>query len=113
MRMRTAQYLRRLPPWASLVIWLGTLLSPTAYLAAVIGLSRLPTPAPPVWFVIALSCLIPVAALIVCSTVVWLSQTSRRWRVAWVVLTLVAIPLQVGVLVGIIVSAMTAAISLP
>ncbi len=113
MHTRTAPYLRKLPPWASLAIWFATLLSPTAYVLAVICLSRLQLAAPPAWFVVGLSCVIPVAALIVCSTVAWLSQTRRSWRVGWLVLTIAAIPLQVGMLVVIIVSAITAAISLP
>ena len=113
MRMRTAQYLRKLPPWVSLAIWLVTLLSPTACVVAVICLSRWQLPAPPVWLLVVLSCLVTLAAVVVCSTVAWLSQTRLSWRVGWLLLTLVAIPLQIGLLVVIIASAITAAISLP
>jgi hypothetical protein len=113
MRTPKEQYLRSLPFWTSMAIWLAAILSPTVYVAAVIWLSHLHVPAPPVWFVVVLSCLIPVAALIVSSIVVWLSQVKRGWRVGWLVLTAVAISFQIGVLHLTIVSAITAAISLP
>ena len=88
-------------------------LSPTGYVLAVTTLSRLQMPAPPAWFVVALFCLIPLAAPLVCSTVAWLSQVRRGWRVGWLVLTILAMLLQVGLLVVLILSAITAAIFLP
>jgi hypothetical protein len=88
-------------------------LSPTGYVLAVIALSRLQMPAPPAWFVVALFCLIPLAALLVCSTVAWLSQVRHGWRVGWLVLTIFAMLLQCGFLAVLILSAITAAISLP
>ena len=113
MRKRPAQYLRNLPLWASASIWFAAFLSPTFYVLAVVDLSKLQMPAPPAWFVAALFFLIPLAALTVCSAVSWLSQARRGWRVGWLVLTILAIPLQCGLLFVIIVSAITAAISLP
>ena len=113
MRTQPAQYLRNLPVWSSAVIWLAAFLSPTGYVLAVITLSRLRMPAPPGWLVVALFCLIPLAALLVCSTVAWRSQARRGWRVGWLVLTMLAMSLQFGILVVIILSAITAAISLP
>lgn len=111
--MQTARYLRNLPVWSSVVIWLTAFLSPTGYVLAVIALSRLHMPAPPGWFVVALFCLIPLAALWFCSRVAWLSQVRRGWRVGWLVLTMLGMLFQFGVLVVIILSAITAAISLP
>lgn len=96
-----------------MVIWLTVFLSPTGCVLAVISLSRLQIPAPPGWFVVALFCLIPPAALLVCSIVAWLSQVGRGWRVGWLVLTMLAMLFQFGFLVVIILSAITAAISLP
>jgi hypothetical protein len=113
MRTRPAQYLRNLPLWTSMVVWFAAFLSPTCYVLAVICLSRLQMPPPPAWFVVALFGLTPLAALIVCSAVAWLSQARRGWRVAWLVLTILAIPLQSGFLFVIVVSVITAAISLP
>lgn len=113
MRTPTAQYLRNLPVWSSGAIWLTALLSPTVYVLAVIALSRLQMPAPPAGFVVALFCLIPVAALLVCLTVAWYSQVGRGWRVGWLVLTILAMLLQFVFLVLIVISAITVAISLP
>jgi hypothetical protein len=113
MLTRPAQYLRNLPLQASVVIWVAAFLSPASYVLAVMCLSRLQMAAAPAWFVVALFCLTPLAALMVCSAVAWLSQARRGWRVGWVVLTILAIPLQFGFMVVLIVSAITAAISLP
>jgi hypothetical protein len=96
-----------------MVIWFAAFLSPTCYVLAVVFLSRLRMPAPPEWFVVTLFCLTPLAALMACSAVAWLSQARRAWRVGWLVLTILAISLQFSFLVVIIVSAITAAISLP
>ena len=96
-----------------MAIWLTAFLSPTGYVLAVITLCRLQMPAPPGLFVVVLFCLIPLSALLVCSTVAWLSQVRRGWRVGWLVLTIVAMLLQCGILVVLILSAVTAAISLP
>lgn len=96
-----------------MVIWLAAFLSPTGYALAVMTLSRLQIPVLPEWLVVALFCLIPLAALLVCSTVAWLSRVRRVWRVAWLVLTMMAMLFQFGFLVVIILSAITAAISLP
>ncbi len=68
-------------------------------------------PAPPQWFVVALFCLVPVVALLVCGAVVWRSKLPVRWRVVWLVLTVLAMLFQVAVLVVAIVSAITVAIS--
>jgi len=75
--------------------------------------NRSQVPAPPGGFVVALFCLIPVVALLVCGTVVWRTRLRASWRVGLLVLTVLAMALQVGVLLVIIVSAITAAISLP
>ncbi len=68
-------------------------------------------PAPPAGVVVVLFSLVPVVALVICGTVAWLSKLTVRWRVGWLVLTGLAMALQVGLLVVIIVSAITAAIS--
>ena len=105
------QHRRSLPVWLSAAVWLAVLLSPTGYVLSVVTLCKLQMPAPPEWFVVALFCLIPVVALLFCGTVVWLSKLRVRWRVGWLVLTVLAMLFQVGTLVVIIVSAITVAIS--
>ena len=68
-------------------------------------------PALPESFVVSLFCLVPVVALLVCGSVAWLSKLNRRRRVGWLVLTVLAMLLQVGGLLVIIVSAVTSAIA--
>ncbi len=105
------QHPRSLPVCLSAAVWRAGLLSPTGYVLLLMILGRLQMPAPPGWFVVALFCLIPIVALLLCGRVVWLSKLRGRWRVGWLVLTVLAMLLQVGVLVIIIVSAITGAIS--
>ncbi len=87
------------------------LLSPAGYFLLLMIGDSLQVPAPPESLVVLLFCLIPVVALVVCGTVAWLSKLTVGWRVGWLVLTGLAMLLQVGVLVVIIVSAITAVIS--
>ena len=92
-----------------MALWLAVFLSPTAYFLLLLAWHRLPLPAPPAVLIVALFCLIPVAALWVCGSVVW----RRTQRVARVILTVLAMALQVGFLFFIILSAIAVAISLP
>ena len=105
------KHLRNLPVWLSAVVWLPLLLSPTGYVLLLITLSRLQIPLPSEWFVVTLFWLIPVVALLLCGAVVWLSNLGAWWRVSWLVLTLLAILLQVWFLIVLIVSAITVMIS--
>jgi hypothetical protein len=104
---------RNLPLQTSIVIWFAAFLSPASYVLAVMWMSRLQVSGPPAWFVFVVFCFTPLAALMVCSAVAWFSQARRSWRVGWVILTILAIPLQFGFLFVLIASAITAAISLP
>jgi hypothetical protein len=94
-------------------VWLAVLLSPTGYFLLLMLVDRLEVPAPLEALVVLLFCLIPVVALLVCGILVWRSKLRVRWRVGWLVLTLLAMSCQVGVLVVIIVIALTSAIALP
>ena len=96
MRALIPQRPRSLPVWLSAAIWLAVLLSPTVYVLLVIALCRLQMPPPPEWLVVALFCLIPVIALLVCGAVVWWSRLRVRWRVGWLFLTVLAMSFQVG-----------------
>src|SRR5947209_1322642 len=105
------QYQRKLPVWLSAAVWLAVLLSPTAYILLLITMSKLQMAAPPAWFIVALFCVIPVVAMVVCWSMVWFSRLRGRWRVGWLVVTVLAMTFQVGVLLLMIVSALTVAIS--
>jgi hypothetical protein len=105
--------LRTLPVWVTVALWLAVLLSPTGCFLALMVADRLHVRALPEGFVITLFCLIPLVALLVCCTLVWTSKVTRSWRAAWMVLTILAWLLECALLFVIIVSAITAAISLP
>ena len=113
MRALSAQHPRNLPVWLSVAVWLAAFLSPSAYLLLLVFWNRSQVPAPPAGFIVALFCLIPLAALLFCGSVVWRKKLTVGSRVGWLVLTVLAMALQVGVLLVIIVSAITVAISLP
>jgi hypothetical protein len=105
--------LRALPLWVTVAFWLAVLLSPTGYFLALMIADRWHVAALPEGFVMALFCLIPLVALLVCGTLVWTSKVTRNWRGAWMVLTVLAWLFECALLFVIIVSAITAAISLP
>ena len=111
MRTLKAQYLRNFPLWLRVALWLALFLSPTGYVLFVLTLSRLQMPFPPAWFVVALFCLIPIVALLVCGTEVWLSKMRIGLKVGWLVLMVFAMLLQFGVWVVIMLGAITVAIS--
>ena len=111
MRTLISQHPRSLPVWLSVAIWLAVFLSPTGYFLLLMIANRSQVLAPPESIVALLFFLIPVVALLVCGRVAWLSKLNLRWRVGWLVLTILAMLLQFGVLFVIIVSAITAAIA--
>src|SRR5512137_2429809 len=102
MRALTPQHPRSLPVWLSVAVWLAVLLSPTGYILLLMILRRSQLPAPPESIVVSLFCLIPVMALLVCGTVVWRSKMRVSWRVGWLLLTVLAMLLQISVLIAII-----------
>jgi hypothetical protein len=61
--------------------------------------------------VLSLFLLIPVAALIVCESLVWRSSMTVAWKIGWFLLTLLVILLQLAVLVFIIRAILIVAIS--
>jgi hypothetical protein len=102
---------RSLPIPSSVAVWLAAFISPTVYFVLLLIVDRLHVPAPPESIVVALFCLIPVVALLVCGRVAWKSPLDRRWRIGWLVVTVLGMVLQCGVLLFIIISAITVAIS--
>ena len=70
-------------------------------------------PAPPASLAFALFCLIPAAALAFCGTLVWRRHWSIAWKVCGLILTVLAMTLQVGALLVVLITAINAAISLP
>src|SRR5688572_18870824 len=111
MRAVIPQNPRSGPVWLSAAIWLAVFLSPTGYFLLLMIADSWQLPAPPESLVVALFCLIPVVALLVCGRLAWMSKLNPRWRVGWLVLTVLGMLLQFGVLFVIVVSAITAAIA--
>ena len=106
-----AQHPRTLPMSSSVAVWLAAFVSPTVYFLLLILANRSRVPAPPAILVVSLFCLIPLVALLICGSVAWRSNLERGWRVGWLVLTVLGMLLQCGVLLVIIISAITVAIS--
>lgn len=97
--------------WLRVPVWLAAFLSPTVYVLLVMIMDRIQAPAPSEGMVVLLFCLIPVVGLLTCGMVVWSSKLSLRWRVGGVVFTVLAMLVQCGVWLAIIVSAITVTIS--
>jgi len=95
----------------SVAAWLVVFLSPGAYILLLVFWNRLQMPAPPAGLVVALFGLVPVLALLVCGSVVWRRKLTVCGRVGWLVSTLLAMVLQIGLLLVIIRGVLIAAIS--
>ncbi|HMJ92391.1 MAG TPA: hypothetical protein VK530_21390 [Candidatus Acidoferrum sp.] len=96
--------------FSSLALWFCAFCSPTAYCLLLLGVHRLQLHPPPAIVIVLLFFLISVVALLVCERVAWSSSQTRARRIAWMLFTLVAMLLQVGVLLGIVLVAIQAAI---
>ncbi|MCI0541463.1 MAG: hypothetical protein L0Z50_40200 [Verrucomicrobiales bacterium] len=107
---RLMQALITLPPGRRLTVWFLAFFSPTAYLFLLLlaGGSEIPGLLKPV--VGLLFFLIPVAALLVCESVVWWSNITVAWKIGWMLFTLLAMLLQFGILAVIIRAILVAAI---
>ncbi len=110
MRTLNLQHPQSLPVWLSVLVWSAAFFSPTAFVLLLMSTSRLQLPAAP-GFAVLLFCLIPVAALVACGTVVWRSKMHLRWRLGALIVTVLAMLLQFGVLFVVMVGAITVAIS--
>jgi hypothetical protein len=98
---------RRSPPvWLSVVVWLSAFLSPTAYFLLMLLADRFHIARPPETVVCSLFYFIPVAGLLVCESVVWMSSKTVARRIVWMLLTLFAMLLQFGLILAIIFMAM-------
>ena len=98
------------PRLSALAVWLCAFFSPTAYFLLLALANRFHVSAPPEILVASLFFLIPVVALLVCGYVVWVSSQSTARRIGWMAFTLIAMLLQFGVLLVIIIAAIGAAI---
>jgi hypothetical protein len=98
-------------PLRNVIVWLAAFLSPSAYFLMLLLINAFHAPAPPAILVVTLFILIPVGALVVCESVVWRSGMIGTRRIGWMLFTLFALALQVGILLVIIMEAVTAAIS--
>ncbi|MFA6564748.1 MAG: hypothetical protein WCV00_22770 [Verrucomicrobiia bacterium] len=89
----------------SLMVWLSAFFSPTVYFLLLLLADRFHVPSPPEIFVASLFYLIPVAALLVCESVVWSSSMAVARKIGWMLFTLVAMLLQFGILLAIMITA--------
>jgi hypothetical protein len=89
----------------SLAVWLSAFFSPTVYFLLLLLADRFHVPSPPDIFVASLFYLIPPVALLVCGSVVWLSSMTVAPRIGWMLFTLFAMLLQIGILLAIFITA--------
>ena len=89
-------------PGKSLMVWLFSLASPTLYCLLVLLLGRAEVPDSLKPIILLLFLLVPVAALIICESLVWRSTMTVAWKMGWFLFTLLVILLQLAVLVFIV-----------
>ena len=85
----------------STVVWLSAFLSPTAYFLLLLLASKFPINLPET-FVLALFPAVPVVALLICEWVVWSRSRAVGGRIGWMLFTLLAMLLQVGIILVIL-----------
>lgn len=93
---------RSVPIWLSVIIWLAAFFSPTGYFLLLLLANRFQIQGPPQIVVWSLFFLIPVVALLICESMVWLHSKTTARRISWMLLTLLAMLLQFGVLMAIL-----------
>jgi hypothetical protein len=89
----------------SLAVWLLAFFSPTTYFLLLLLADRFRVAPPPEQFVALLFYLIPLLALLVCESVVWVSTKPIARRIGWMLFTLFAMLVQCGLILAIIVMA--------
>ena len=87
---------RSVPVWLGGVVWLGAFFSPTAYFLLVLFADAHHIPGLSIAIPLALFCVIPFVALIICGFAVWLSSRKLLVRLACLLFTLMAMVIQVG-----------------
>lgn len=89
----------------SLTLWLSAFLSPAVYFLFLLVADRLFLPSPPEVVVASLFYLIPPVALLLCGSVIWSTNITVAQKIGWILFTLVAMLLQFGVLLAVIIAA--------
>lgn len=90
------------PAGLNAFVWLSAFFSPTAYFLLLVLAGRFQIQMPPPIFVATLFCLIPAAALWFCEAVIWRAAMRVASRITWMLFTLLAMLLQIGVMVVIV-----------
>lgn len=90
----------------ALAIWLCAFLSPSVYFVVLLLADRFHfARSIPEAFVASLFFLIPACALLVCESVVWSARMATARKIGWMLFTLLAILLQSGIILAIIIAA--------
>ena len=75
---------------------MGAFFSPTAYFLLILFADAHHIPGPSIAVIWALFCLIPIVALVICGSVVWVLGKRLLVRIAWLLFTLIGMIIQVG-----------------
>ena len=95
----------------NLTVWFLAFISPSAVFLLLVLANTFQVPSPPEFLVPALFILVPVGAVVICESVVWRSGMIGARRIGWMLFTLLALALQIGILLIIIIEAIAVAIS--
>ena len=89
-------------PMRSLIVWFAALVSPIAYLFLLTLADRYHVAPPPEAIVASIFYALPFVALLICGLVVWRSRLAIGSKVAWSLLTLIGMSLQLFVVLVIV-----------
>jgi hypothetical protein len=92
-------------PRQGLMVWLLAFVSPMIYFLLLLLGDTFQFPCPPEVLVASLFYLIPLVALLVCASVVWLSSMTVARKIGWMLFTLFGMLLQFAMLLAIFVVA--------
>lgn len=105
-----SEYSQGFTDGARALIWLLVFLSPTGYVLLLWMISAWQLPPPPAELILFLFCAIPMVALLVCGTMVWRLQMTFWWRVAGMVAFVLAMLVQCGIWLLILISVIASAL---
>jgi hypothetical protein len=90
------------PGWSSVAVWWSAFLSPTALFLLLLFANTFQIPSLPATLVWSLLFIVPAVALLVCESVAWSCSKTVGRRIGWMLVTLLAMLLQLAIILVIL-----------
>jgi hypothetical protein len=102
-----------LPAWFNRAVWWAALLSPTAYFLLLLVADRLQISSHVATCIWSLLCVVPVVALVFCESVAWMRNRTVLGKIGWMLFTLAAMLLQLGIILVVLRAILVTRIAYP